>query len=149
MTEWARIAYGMLLLAVPTRVLRFASDKPPTARERTVTRVLGARLLVQGAVTVVRPDAVTLALGAETDFVHAATMLAWAVVDRGSRRLTLLSAATAALFGAAGAVQAARAPATPAAQAGSLATLLRLRHRVAVSVARRTLPRAVNTGSTM
>jgi hypothetical protein len=147
MTEWARIAYGLVLLAVPNRVLRLASDVHPTARERAVTRVLGARLLVQGAVTVVRPDAVTLALGAETDFVHAATMLAWAVVDRRARRLTVLSAATAALFGAAGAVQATHAPA-PAPQAGSLGALLRLRHQVAVLVARRTLPRAVNAGVT-
>ncbi len=147
MMSWARIAYGMVLLAVPNPVLRLASGQAATARERAVTRILGARLLTQGAVTAVRPDAVSLALGAETDFVHAATMLAWAAVDRGSRRLTLLNAATAGLLGAAGAVQALRAPAVPPVPADdAVATLIRLRHQAAVAVARRTLPRAVRVG---
>jgi hypothetical protein len=148
MIAWARIGYGMGLLAVPDPVLRLASGKAATARERAVTRVLGLRLLAQGAVTAVEPDVVTLAVSAETDFVHAATMLAWAAVDRGSR-LTLLSAASAGLFGVAGAVEALRAPAVapPSAHgADALARLVRLRHQVAVAVARHTLPAAARAG---
>jgi hypothetical protein len=144
MIAWARIACGTLLLAVPDPVLRVASGQAATARERAVTRVLGLRLLAQGAVTAVEPDVVTLAVSAETDFVHAATMLAWAAVDRGSRRLTLLSAASAGLFGVAGATEALRAPAVSPGRSGDpLAALLRLRRRAATWVARRSLPGVV------
>ncbi|OBH04154.1 MULTISPECIES: hypothetical protein [unclassified Mycobacterium] len=141
MTAWARIVYGLALLAAPTPLLRLASGKTATTRERAVTRVLGARLLTQAAVTDIRPDAVSVALGAEVDFVHAATMLLWAAVDRGSRRLTLLSAATAGLFAVAGAAQARRTPAVADGPTGdALATLVRLRHRIAEAVARYTMP---------
>lgn len=141
MIAWARIAYGIVLLAIPSPLLRLVTDQPATARERAVTRVLGARLLAQAATTDVRPDAVSVALGAEVDFVHAVTMLAWAAVDRGSRRLTLFSAATASLFAVAGAAQARRTPAVADAPTGdALATLVRLRHKAAEAVARYTLP---------
>lgn len=141
MMAWARIVYGLVLLAAPSSLLRLASGKPATGRERTVTRILGARLLTQAAVTDIRPDAVSVALGAEVDFVHAITMLGWAAVDRGARRLTLLSAALAGLFAAGGAAQARRTPAVADAPTGdALATLVRLRRRVAETVARYTLP---------
>jgi hypothetical protein len=141
MTAWARTVYGLVLLAAPSSLLRRASGKPATSRERAVTRILGARLLTQAAVTDIRPDAVSVALGAEVDFVHAITMLGWAAVDRGARRLTLPSAALAGMFAVAGAAQAKRAPAVADAPTGdALATLVRLRHRVAESVARYTLP---------
>lgn len=141
MIAWARIVYGLVLLAAPRSLLRLASGKPATSRERAATRVLGARLLTQAAVTDIRPDAVSVALGAQVDFVHAITMLGWAAVDRGARRLTLLSAALAGVFAVAGAAQARRAPVVADAPTGdALATLVRLRHRVAEAVARYTLP---------
>ncbi|OBG25651.1 hypothetical protein [Mycobacterium sp. E3198] len=144
MIAWARIGYGIALLAVPSPLLRLVTNQPATERERAVTRILGARLLAQAAATDVRPDAVSVALGAEVDFIHAVTMLAWAAVDRGSRRLTLFSAATAGLFAVAGAAQARRTPRVADAPTGdALATLVRLRHRVAESVARYTLPGSV------
>ncbi|ORV94556.1 hypothetical protein AWC11_03760 [Mycobacterium interjectum] len=144
MIVWARIGYGIALLALPSPLLRLVTSEPATARERAVTRILGARLLAQAAATDVRPDAVSVALGAEVDFVHAVTMLVWAAVDRGSRRLTLFSAATAGLFAAAGAAQARRTPAVADAPTGdALATLVRLRHRIARWVARYTLPGSV------
>ncbi|SPM27226.1 hypothetical protein [Mycobacterium terramassiliense] len=144
MIVWARVGYGIALLVLPSPLLRLVTGQPATAREQALTRVLGARLLAQAAVTDVRPDAVSVALGAEVDFVHAVSMLAWAAVDRGSRRLTLLSAATAGLFAAAGAAQARRTPAVAHARTGdALATLVRLRRRIAESVARYTLPRSV------
>lgn len=141
MIVWARIVYGTVLLALPNPVLRRVTGQPVTARERAVTRVLGARLLAQAAVTDVRPDAVSVALGAEVDFVHAVSMLCWAAVDRGSRRLTLLSAATAGLFAVAGAAQARRTPAAPSSPTDdALTPLVRLRGQVAASVTRHTLP---------
>lgn len=151
MIGWARIVYGMVLLAVPNPVLQLVSGRPATARERALTRVLGARLLTQAAVTDVRPDAVSVALGAETDLVHAGSMLAWAVVDRRSRRLTLLSAAIAGLFAAVGAAQARRTPVGTPASTGTgdpLDALVRLRHHAAVAVARHTLPGAVRAALT-
>lgn len=146
MTAGARTVYGLVLLAVPNPVLRLITGQAASTRERAVTRILGARQLAQAAVTDVRPDAVSLALGAEVDFVHAVTMLAWAALDRRARRLTLVSAAIAGLFAVAGAAEARRAPAvTPApARAGdSLAALVRLRHRAAVAVAPYALPDGV------
>ncbi|MCV7379911.1 hypothetical protein BST11_15125 [Mycobacterium alsense] len=141
MTAWARIVYGAVLLALPARALRLITDRI-TARERAVTRILGARLLAQAAATDVRPDAVSLALGAEVDLVHSATMLAWAAVDGGSRRLTLLSAAVAGLFAAAGAADARRADPGPSQTDDALGALARLRHRVAAPITRHTLPGA-------
>jgi hypothetical protein len=78
-------------------------------------------------------------------------MLAWAIVDRGSRRLTLLSAVTAGLFAAAGAAQARRTPAHAPVSArigDPLDTLVRFRHQAAVTVARHTLPGAVRVALT-
>lgn len=152
MIAWSRIVYGIVLLAVPDPLLRRVTRQSVTARERALTRVLGARLLAQAAVTDVRPDAVSVALGAETDFVHAVSMLVWAVVDRGSRRLTLLSAALAGLFAGAGAAQARRTPVrtpAPAASGDPLDALVRLRHQAAVAVARHTLPGVVRAALTV
>lgn len=143
MTAWARIVYGLVLVAAPNPAVRAVTRQPTTARERAVTRILGARLLAQAAVTDFRPTALSLALGAEVDLVHALTMLGWAAVDRRSRRLTLFSAATAGLFAVAGAADARRAPAVPPSPGDSLATLTRLRHRAAVAVAQYTLPGGV------
>lgn len=141
MTAWARVLYGVVLLAVPTPVLRLVTGQAATARERAVTRILGARLLAQAAVTDIRPDAVSLALGAEVDAVHAMSMLVWAAVDRRSRRLTLLSAALAGLFAVAGVADARRMPTGAPSPAGdALDGPVRLRHRAAVAVAGRTLP---------
>ncbi|MCV7031892.1 hypothetical protein [Mycobacterium sherrisii] len=143
MIGWARIGYGVLLLALPDHVLRLVSPRV-SARERIATRILGGRLLAQAAATDIRPTAVTVALGAEVDLVHAISMLVWAVVDRESRRLTLLSATLAALFAAVGAAQARRTPPpSHARRADALETLVRLRHRVAAAVVRRTMPSPV------
>jgi hypothetical protein len=68
MTPWARVVYGTVLLAIPSPVLRLVTGQPATAGERAATRILGARLLTQAAVTDFRSDAASLALGAEVDF---------------------------------------------------------------------------------
>lgn len=148
MTALARTVYGLLLLLAPKPLLHWVSGDQASERERTLTRVLGARLLTQAVVTDVRPDAVSVALGAEVDLVHAISMIVWSVVDRGSRRLTLISAAVAGLFAAAGMAQARRTPAVAApSETGQLLnTLVRFRHQAAAAVSQYTLPRAVRDG---
>lgn len=145
MIALARIVYGLALVAAPNPLLHRVSGDRPSKRERTLTRVLGARLLAQAAVTDVRPDAVSVALGAEVDLVHAISMVVWAVADRNSRRLTLISAALAGLFAGAGTAQARRTPAVaPPSETGRLLNMLvRLRHQAAMAVSQYTLPRAV------
>ncbi len=143
MTALTRLIFGLVLLAVPDPVLRFIAGRPATSRVRAAARILGLRELVQAAVTGFKPDAACLVAGAETDSIHAATMLAVAVFDSRSRRLVLGSAATASLFAAVGVVRARRAPAVSPglAHTGHLVgTLIDLRHQAAATVIRRTLP---------
>jgi len=72
-----RLAYGSVLLAAPGPVVQAAAGQPADTRARRVTRVLGARHLLQGIGTVGRPGPDVVGLGAEVDLVHAATALAW------------------------------------------------------------------------
>lgn len=93
-----RLAYGVLLLAVPDAAL------PAEAGDRVegvVARLLGARHLVQGLAAAWAPRLVTSGRSALVDGSHGASMLAWAVLDRRHRRAALVNAATAGLFVAA------------------------------------------------
>lgn len=104
-----RAGYGGVLLIVPGPVIRVASGRPAGPRARVVARILGARHLLQAALTTAaasRPDA--LGAGAAVDLVHAASMAALALADRQVRRLTLSDALIETTFAAAG-VSAARA----------------------------------------
>jgi hypothetical protein len=71
----------------------------------SIVRVLGARQLLQAAITARRPTRRALELGAAVDALHAATMVAGASANVGPRRLTIASAATASAFAAAALVQ--------------------------------------------
>jgi hypothetical protein len=142
-TARIRAAYGTLLLAAPAPVLRLASGRPASWRLLAVARVLGARQLTQAAVTAVEPDALCLAVGAETDLAHAISMLAWGALAGQSRRIALVDATVAGLFAVAGAEGARRARAQAPTRMRAdhrLAKFVVLRDRVAASVARRTLP---------
>lgn len=81
----ARACYGGLLLVVPGRMISLGSGHPAGSRAAMVARVLGARHLVQAALTAgpaaesfppgaQRPGTVLLA-GAAVDAVHAASMI--------------------------------------------------------------------------
>lgn len=84
--ELARVAYGAALVRRPHRM----------------DRVLGARLLVQGAATAARGgDAGAHGVGAGVDALHALSMVGLAAVSRSWRRRALVSAAGAAGFAAA------------------------------------------------
>jgi hypothetical protein len=80
------------------------------ARARLVARVLGARYLFQAVASGTRPSAAVLALGAEVDGAHAASMLLLALLNRHRRREALTSSLIAAGFAFAGVRAAVDAP---------------------------------------
>jgi hypothetical protein len=97
-----RAAYGVMLVAVPGVVIHLATGRPPGRRECRIARLLGARHLVQAAVSVFAPIPDVLAAGAGVDALHTASMLTLAVADRRARRLALIDALAESLFAAAG-----------------------------------------------
>lgn len=99
----ARVATGAVLLAAPGTVLRSAARGRSDRPARIVTRVLGARHLVQAALTGLRPAPAALGIGAGVDALHAATALGLAAVDPSRRRDALANAVTALAFAGAGA----------------------------------------------
>ena len=104
-----RAGYGGALLTVPGPVIRLATARPAAPRARAVARVLGARHLLQAALTTAAASSrPSLEIGAAIDLVHAASMAALALADRQVRRLSLSDALIESAFAAAG-VSAARA----------------------------------------
>ncbi len=107
-----RASYGGALLIAPGPVIRLATGEPASPRARAVARVLGARHLLQAALTAAaRCNAPSLGLGATVDLVHAASMVALGAADRQARRLTLTDALVESAFGAASGTVAALWPA--------------------------------------
>lgn len=99
-----RAAYGAALCCVPGVMLRLeggagASSDP---HARAVARVLGGRHLAQAFLSAARPAPAILALGAGTDMLHSASMVALGVLDGPRRRLGLTDGLIAAAFAAAG-----------------------------------------------
>jgi hypothetical protein len=99
-----RAAYGVALLCAPGTAIRLCTGQAAGSRARAVTRLLGARHLVQAALTAGMPNAVMLAVGAQIDLVHSASMLALAAADPPLRRAGLADGITAATFAAVGTV---------------------------------------------
>jgi hypothetical protein len=98
----ARAGYGGVLLLVPGPVIRMCTGRPAGARARNVARLLGARHVLQAAVTAVAaPGAEALGIGAAIDLTHAASMAGLAVLDRRVRRVTLADALIETGFAAA------------------------------------------------
>ena len=94
--------WGATLLLAPGSLLSAVAREPIDRRVTDVTRVLGARSVLQALLTGPRPTRRGLRLGALVDATHAASMLAAAAAGLGPRRLTVTSAATATAFAAAG-----------------------------------------------
>jgi hypothetical protein len=97
-----RAGYGVTLVAVPGVLIRLVAGHPPGRRERRVARLLGARHLIQAAVSAFAPAPGVLAAGAGADALHAASMIMLAAVDPGSRRAALTDALAESLLAAAG-----------------------------------------------
>jgi NAD(P)-dependent dehydrogenase (short-subunit alcohol dehydrogenase family) len=99
-----RAGYGGALLIVPGPVIRLATGRPAGARARAGARVLGARHLLQVALTAAAASSAgSLGLGAAVDLAHAASMAALGLADRQVRRLTLSDALVESTFAVAGA----------------------------------------------
>ena len=98
----AHSAQAALLLVQPAAVLRLVADQdvPPS----WIVRLLGVRILAQGAAEFVRPRRDVLVLGVVVDLAHAASMVAAATVWPHYRRAALSSAGSAAASAVVGAV---------------------------------------------
>lgn len=90
-----RACYGCLLLCVPRRMIGVVIRDPVGGRTVNVTRVLGARHLVQATLTAAIlpggdlagiPPRTVLQAGAAVDTTHAASMIALALAGRPLRR---------------------------------------------------------------
>ena len=99
----ATAAVGATALLGAQRVAKAVSGGSGVP-DAAVVRLLGGRQLVQGAAILIRP-ARPLLIGALTvDVLHAASMVAAAVIWPGYRRAALTSAAVAGASAAAGAL---------------------------------------------
>jgi hypothetical protein len=97
--ELLRAGWGLALLSVPDVVVSRLGAATPDLRTRRVARVLGARHLLQAAVTIVAPSRWVLRWGGFADLAHASTDLALAAVDARYRRAALIDACIATSFG--------------------------------------------------
>ncbi|HEX4658889.1 MAG TPA: hypothetical protein VH307_15995 [Streptosporangiaceae bacterium] len=97
-----RASYGVALVTAPGAVIHRATGRSPARRTRQVARLLGARHLIQAAVSAFAPMPEVLAAGAAVDALHAGSMIMLAIADRGARRVALTDAVAEALFSVAG-----------------------------------------------
>ncbi|MGH9068738.1 MAG: hypothetical protein ACRD0J_14800 [Acidimicrobiales bacterium] len=139
----ARAGYGAVLVLAPSRVARLYSGRPPDGVATAIVRVLGVRQVVQGLLSVGDPGPAVLALGAEVDVAHAASMVALAAADPDRRRGSLVDAAAAGTMAVITAALARRAGAATALHpvgSGTLPALAELRETVASRLAGVLLP---------
>jgi hypothetical protein len=107
----ARSGYGWLLASVPQRMIQVGTSRPPGPGAATVTRVLGARHLLQAMATAWAeaaglPPVPVLLAGAAVDATHAASMIGLAVINRPLRRAALVDALLETGLGAFGLITA-------------------------------------------
>ena len=100
--QLTRASYGVALVMAPGLVTYLATGRIPGRRGRRVAQLLGARHLVQAAVTAFVPVPDVFALGAEADAAHAASMVMLAAADRAVRHAALTDALAETVFAAAG-----------------------------------------------
>jgi hypothetical protein len=98
----ARLLLGTLYLFAPERSSEALGACCQSRGARAAVRLLGARHLLQAAVSGRRPARGTLGAGAAVDAAHALSMLAIAFVSPRSRRPALSSAAVAGTLALAG-----------------------------------------------
>jgi hypothetical protein len=101
-TAVARVGWAGVLLLVPERVLRMGGGPPVPAGAVVVARVLGARELLQAALTAVAPTGSVAGLGAVVDALHASTSVGLAAVSPRWRPIALTDAAIAGGLAVAG-----------------------------------------------
>jgi hypothetical protein len=101
-TAAARAGWAGVLLLGADRVMAMGGRPPIPAAAIAVARVLGARQLVQAALTAVAPTGSVAGLGALVDGLHAGTNLGLAALSPRWRRLALTDAVIAAGFAVSG-----------------------------------------------
>jgi hypothetical protein len=107
---WIRAGYGIVLMLAPGVVLRGLPHRRIDGAARAFARLLGARHLVQAAVTIrggYGPG--WILAGAAVDGAHLACVIALAVARPDRRLLASANALAAAVFAAAGVIEADRA----------------------------------------
>jgi hypothetical protein len=103
-----RLGYGLLQISAPNLVPARLLGQPLCRRELVVVRLLGARHLLQAAVTAAVPTPAVLRIGAGVDAAHATSMIV-AALDPRRRRPVIAEMLCASAFGVAG-LLAARTP---------------------------------------
>jgi hypothetical protein len=97
--ETLRAVYGAAELLLPGTVERLLVGTTPDARARKAIRILGARHLLQAAVTA-RGGRTVHHFGGGVDTLHALTMVGLAAFDPERRRAATVNAAIALAFAA-------------------------------------------------
>jgi hypothetical protein len=100
--EIVRGVWGVALLADPDAVLRGTDSEPVDTASKVVARILGARQLLQAALSGLRPSPEVLAMGVWVDVVHALTAATLALSVRRRARAGYTDAAVAGVWAAAG-----------------------------------------------
>ena len=101
-TAALRAGWALVLLTLPEQLLRAGGAGPVPAAAVAVVRVLGARHLLQAAVSAGVPSRSVAGLGALADLTHAGSCVALAIGSRRWRRAALADAVIEAGFAAAG-----------------------------------------------
>jgi hypothetical protein len=100
--QLARVSYGTALVLAPGVAISVVTGHLSSRRARRVARLLGARHLVQAALTAVVPLPEVFTTGAQADAVHAASMVLLATVDRRAGKIALTDALAEAVFAVVG-----------------------------------------------
>jgi hypothetical protein len=100
--ELIRAGWGVALLVAPRAVLNRVPGVRVERRALVVTRILGARHLVQASLSGIHPTPEILAAGVWVDAVHSFAAVGLAVVDRDRVRAGLADSIVAALWAGAG-----------------------------------------------
>jgi hypothetical protein len=94
--ELMRAAWGAVLLAAPRFVLSRMRGVRVDRKALVVTRILGARHLLQALLSGINPSAEMLAAGVCIDAVHSMTAFGLAAVDRHRARGGMIDGVVAA-----------------------------------------------------
>ncbi len=93
-----RTLIGVKEFASPASLLEAVTHSPVDDRARRVVRLLGARDLLQAAVTAIHPSPTVLLGGGGVDLLHGASMVWLAMVAPERRRAALASATVAGIL---------------------------------------------------
>lgn len=96
--EFVRAGWGAFLLMAPRAVLTAIQAVHVDRKALAVTRILGARQLVQASLSGANPTPEILAAGVWVDAVHSLTAFGLAAVDRRRGRVGVIDGTVAAVW---------------------------------------------------